>query len=253
MNVQAKPNTPATAGKPSELRDFIAMIERDHPKEILRITDEIDPAKFEATAILANLEEKGTNPLWRCDRPINQLGKVSPFPLVTNIYSSRRRDALALGLKANQDRIELSLEYSRREQRRVPPVRMAREEAPVKQVVKIGDQVDLRELPIVRHHRMDPAPYIDMAPIMRDPEMGHYNIAFLRMMYKGPRKLGIHMSPRHNRQMCRKNELKNQPTPTAIIVSHHPAFFLGSLNVAPFGTDDQEGLGAMMDERIRLG
>ena len=103
--------------------------------------------------------------------------------------------------------------------RRVPPVRISSAYAPVKQVIKVGDQVDLRELPIVRHHRMDPAPYIDMAPIMRDPEMGHYNIAFLRMMYKGPRKLGIHMSPRHNWQICRKNELKNQPTPTAIIAS----------------------------------
>ena len=119
-------------------------------------------------------------------------------------------------------------------------------------MVKVGDQVDLRELPIVRHHRMDPAPYIDMAPIMRDPEMGHYNIAFLRMMYKGPRKLGIHMSPRHNWQMCRKNELANRPTPVVIVVSHHPAFFLGALNVAPFGADDYEVLGAMMNEPIRL-
>src|SRR5712675_879495 len=229
MNVQVKPNIPLNTGKPSELRDYIAMIERDHPKEILRIKDEIDPAKFEATAILANLEEKGINPMVLFERPINQLGKVSPFPLVTNIYSSRRRDALALGLRADQDRIDLSLEYSRREQRRVPPVRIASADAPVKQVVKVGDQVDLR-----------------------DPEMGHYNIAFLRMMYKGPRKLGIHMSPRHNWQMCRKNELKNQPTPTAIIVSHHPAFFLGSLTVAPFGTDDYEVLGAMMNEPIRL-
>ena len=252
MNVQVKPTIPLNTGKPSELRDYIAMIERDHPKEILRIKEEIDPAKFEATAILANLEEAGINPMVVFEKPINQLGKVSPFPLITNIYSSRRRDALALGLKANQDRIDLSIEYARREQRRVPPVRIASADAPVKQVIKVGDQVDLRELPIVRHHRMDPAPYIDMAPIMRDPEMGHYNIAFLRMMYKGPRKLGIHMSPRHNWQMCRKNELKNQPTPTAIIVSHHPAFFLGSLNVAPFGTDDYEVLGAMMNEPIRL-
>jgi UbiD family decarboxylase len=99
MNVQVKPDTQLNTGKPSELRDYIAMIERDHPKEILRITDEIDPAKFEATAILANLEEKGINPMVLFERPINQLGKVSPFPLITNIYSSRRRDALALGLR----------------------------------------------------------------------------------------------------------------------------------------------------------
>ncbi|MCC6888461.1 MAG: UbiD family decarboxylase [Hyphomicrobiales bacterium] len=251
MNVQANPKT-MTATKRSELRDFLALLERDHPNEILRIGDTIDPAAFEATAILANLEQSGVNPMVLFEKPLNLLGQPSAFPLVTNIYSSRRRDAIALGLQPHQDRLDLSLEYSRREQRRTAPVRIARDEAPVKQVVKTGDRVDLREFPIVRHHRMDPAPYVDMAPIMRDPEMGHYNIAFLRTMYKGPRKLGIHMSPRHNWQMCRKNELNNRPTPTVIVVSHHPAFFLGALNVAPFGTDDYEVLGAMMNEPVRL-
>src|ERR1700730_2186854 len=143
MNVQVKPNIPLNTGKPSELRDYIAMIERDHPKEILRISDEIDPAKFEATAILANLEEKGINPMVLFERPINQLGKVSPFPPA---------------LRADEDRIDLSMEYARREQRRVPPVRIASDDAPVKQVIKVGEEVDLRELPIVPHHRMDPAP-----------------------------------------------------------------------------------------------
>jgi len=252
MNVLVTSPTSKSSARPSELRDFLNLLERDHPKELLRISEEVNPANFEVTAILANLEQKGINPMVLFERPVNQLGKVSPFPLVTNIYSSRTRCALALGMQAHQNQIELSLEYSRREQCRIPPVRISAVMAPVKQVVKIGDEVDLRELPIVRHHHMDPAPYIDMAPIMRDPEMGHYNIAFLRTMYKGPRKLGLHMSPRHNWQMCRKNELKNQPTPVVIIVSHHPAFFLGSTNVAPFGTDDYEVLGAMMNEPIRL-
>src|SRR5258707_13610431 len=91
MNVQVKP-IPLNTGKPSELRDYIAMIERDHPKEILRIADEIDPAKFEATAILANLEEAGINPMVLFQRPLNQSGKATPFPLTTNIYSSRQPD-----------------------------------------------------------------------------------------------------------------------------------------------------------------
>ncbi len=56
MNVQVSPKTPpVNTGKPSELRDYIAMIERDYPKEILRISEEINPATFESTAILANL------------------------------------------------------------------------------------------------------------------------------------------------------------------------------------------------------
>src|SRR5258708_15447457 len=133
MNIPVKPTTiPLHTGTPSELRDYIAMIERDHPKEILRIADEIDPAKFEATAILANLEEAGINPMVLFERPLNQFGKVSPFPLITNIYSSRRRDALALGPKANQDRIELSTEYAPRAARRRPPARIADPEPPDK-------------------------------------------------------------------------------------------------------------------------
>ena len=252
MNVLVDPKATSAVKEPSTLRDFIAKVEKEHPEEILRISEEVDPAKFEVTAILANLEEKKINPMVVFERPLNQFGKVSPFPLITNIYSSRRRDALALGLRADQDRIDLSLEYSKREQRRIPPTLVTKAEAPVKQVVKIGEEVDLRELPIVRHHRMDPAPYIDMAPMMRDLELGQYNIAFLRMMYKGPRKLGIHMSPRHNWQICRKYELAGRPTPVAIVVSHHPAFFLGSLNVAPFGVDDYEVVGAMMNESVRM-
>nr|MDP2191052.1 UbiD family decarboxylase [Rhodoferax sp.] len=234
------------------LRDFIERIDREHPGEILRIRDEIHPGSFEATAILENLEKRGLYPMVLFERPVNQLGQVSPFPLLTNIYASRNRCALALGLQAHQCQNELGLEYSRREARRIAPTNVSKENAPVKQVVKTGTQVDLREFPIVRHHHMDAAPYIDMTPIMRDPEMGHYNVAFLRTMYKGPQKLGIHMSPRHNWQICRKYEEKNLPTPVVIVVSHHPAFYLGALNVSPFGVDDYELIGSMMNDSLRL-
>jgi 2,5-furandicarboxylate decarboxylase 1 len=71
-------------------------------------------------------------------------------------------------------------------------------------------------------------------------------------MYKGPRKLGIHMSPRHNWQIFRKYEARREPTPVAIVVSHHPAFFLGSLNVAPFGADDYHVVGGIMAQPLRL-
>ena len=99
---------------------------------------------------------------------------------------------------------------------------------------------------------MDPAPYIDMTPVMKDPDGGFYNAAFMRNMGKGPRRLGLHMSPRHNWQIHRKYETKNKPTPVAIVISHHPAFFLGALNVSPFGVDDYARIGAIMGESLRL-
>lgn len=235
-----------------DLRRFIAAVEAEQPDRVVHIDKPVDPANFEVTAILQQLEDAGRNPMAIFHQPKNLFGEISKFPLITNIYAERERCAQALGLPISQAKFPLSLEYGRREKERIAPTVISREEAPVKQVVQLGADADLRQFPIVRHHHMDPAPYIDMTPIMRDPDSGAYNGAYLRMMYKGPRKLGLHMSPRHNWQITRKYEERGLPTPVAIIVSHHPAFFLGTLNVAPFGDDDYEVIGSVVGESLRL-
>jgi 2,5-furandicarboxylate decarboxylase 1 len=235
-----------------ELRDFIEAIDREHPDQIVHIDKPVDPAKFEVTAVLQQLENEGRYPMAVFHQPLNLHGEVSEFPLVTNIYAQRERCAHALGLPRSMSKLPLSLEYAEREKGRIDPIHVTAADSPVKQVVRTGDDVDLRDFPIVRHHHMDPAPYMDMTPIMRDPDSGAYNVAYLRMMYKGPRKLGLHMSPRHNWQITRKYEERNEPTPVVIIASHHPAFYLGGLNVAPFGADDYEVIGAVAQQPMRL-
>jgi 2,5-furandicarboxylate decarboxylase 1 len=235
-----------------ELRRFIEAVEAEQPDHLVYVDRPVDPADFEVTAILQQLEDAGRNPMAIFHQPKNLFGEISRFPLVTNIYAERERCALALGLPISDSKFPLSLEYGRREQARIAPTVIDRSEAPVKQVVQLGEEADLRQFPIVRHHHMDPAPYIDMTPIMRDPDNGAYNGAYLRMMYKGPQKLGLHMSPRHNWQITRKYEERGLPTPVAIVVSHHPAFYLGTLNVAPFGDDDYEVIGSVAGESLRL-
>lgn len=237
---------------PKRLKNFVENLLEEHRSLIVRVDEEMNPANFDVTAVLQHLENRGKYPLVYFTRCRNLKGDLSPFPLVTNIYASRERCALALGLSPDQSQLPLSLEYARREARRIKPVMVERAAAPVKEVAKVGEAADLRDFPIVRHHYMDPAPYVDMTPVMRDPETGAYNTAFLRTMYKGPRKLGLHMSPRHNWQIVRKNEARGLATPVAIVVSHHPAYHLGALNVSPFGEDDYEIIGSMMDEPLRL-
>ena len=216
-----------------DLRDFIAAVERDQPDRVVHIHEPVDPSKFEVTAILQHLENADRYPMAIFHRPLNLFGEISAFPLITNIYAERERCAQALGMAPSDAKLPLSLEYARREDGRIAPVVLDPADSPVKQVVKLGADADLRQFPIVRHHHMDPAPYIDMTPIMRDPDSGAYNVAYLRMMYKGPHKLGLHMSPRHNWQITRKFEERGQPTPVVIVVSHHPAFFLGGLRRGP--------------------
>jgi len=236
----------------SSLRAFIEWLERERPDQVVHVTEPVDPAKFEVTAVLKHLELRRKYPLVVFDRPLDLRGRPSVMPIATNIYATRERCAMALGLPPEEARLGLSLEYARRERALVPPAVITETDAPVKAVVLTGEQVDLRDLPIVRHHAMDAAPYVDMTSVMRDPETGAYNIAFLRNMYKGPRRLGLHMSPRHNWQIVREHETRDQPTPVAIVVSHHPAFYIGALNVSAFGIDDYAVVGGMFERPLRL-
>ncbi len=236
----------------SGLREFIARLERERPEQVVHVRRPVDPAAFEVTAILKHLELRRRYPLVVFDNPVDLLGRPSAFPIATNIYATRERCAMALGMDPSEAHLGLSLEYARRERERIAPEVIAGGAAPVKAVVRRGEQVDLRELPIIRHHDMDAGPYIDMTSVMRDPDTGVYNIAFLRNMYKGPRKLGLHMSPRHNWQIVRQNEERDRPTPVAIVVSHHPAFYIGALNVAAYGVDDYALVGGMFRQPLRL-
>ncbi len=240
------------AGGALDLREYLDTLEETSPGDVLHVTETVDPAHYGVTAVLQKLEELGKFPLVIFERPLDLNGEPSPFPIVSNVYATRERCAMALGLRPDQARQELSLEYARREDRRIAPVVVERSQAPVKESVEVGDQVDLRRFPIIRHHRMDGGPYIDMVSVMRDPDSGAYNAAFLRNQFKGPRKLGLHMSPRHNWQIVRKNEEAGHPTPVAMVVSHHPSFYIGALNVSPFGEDDYEVIGSVADRPLRL-
>lgn len=234
------------------LQAFLRQLEDRLPHDLLRVERPVSPAHFEVTALLQHLENEGSFPTVLFEKPQNLRGDQSPFRLLSNVFATRQRCAFALGMEPGGEGLPLSLEYAKREDKLISPVTVPAQKAPVKEAIKRGQDADLYEFPVVRHHAMDPAPYIDMTPAMKDPEGGFYNVAFLRNMVQGPRRLGVHMSPRHNWQIHRKNEAKKNPTPVAIVVSHHPAFYLGALNVSPFGVDDYARIGSIMGEPLRL-
>jgi UbiD family decarboxylase len=234
------------------IKNYLETLLNDHPSEVLVIDDVINPVDFEVTAILRHLELVGEYPLVYFTNLLDLDGNKSAFPLISNVFASRTRCAIAMGMNPNDSKLPLSLKYAAREERRLPVEKIPAENAPVKEIVLKGASVDLKKFPIVRHHEMDLGPYIDMIPIMRDPASGAYNACFQRTMFKGPQKLGLHMSPRHNWEIVRNNESRGQGTPVVIVVGHHPAFSLGALNVAPYHDDDYEVIGAIMDEPLRV-
>lgn len=228
-----------------DLRSFIQSVDE---QELLTVSRTVHPAQYDVTALLQNLEDEGRYPALLFERVTDVDGRMSDLKLISNVFADRRRIAKALDLDAEAWKMETSLEYARREETLLPPERIPRSEAPVTEV----EVPDLTHLPVVRHHRLDPAPYIDMTPAMRDPETGAYNVAFLRNMIKGPTTLGIHMSPRHNYRIFSKNEQAGKATPVAIVIGHHPAFYLGALTLAGFGVDEYEVIGGILGEPLRV-
>lgn len=236
---------------PKDLRSFLALLEKEMPEDLITIDREINP-RFEITAIQQHLENENRFPALVFNKVQNLKGELSNFRLATNIFASRQKCALALDLSKDQWRMETSFEFARRAQNLIKPVIVSKEEAPVKEVIKVGDAVDLRDLPVVTHHEMDGYPYLVDAVIAADPETGCYNSSHHRMLIRGKDELGLWMSPRHLWDYCRRAEEKGQPLPIAHVLGHHPGFYLGSEAIASMDTDEYEVIGGVLGEPLRL-
>ena len=75
-----------------DLRSFLAEYEKKNPKEFCRVKREVDP-KFEVAAILTKLEEIRKLPILYYENV-----KGSDFPVVANVYSTKKKIASSIGI-----------------------------------------------------------------------------------------------------------------------------------------------------------
>ncbi len=240
-----------------DMRTHLAQMVERFPEQMVTVSKTVD-SNLEATALLQRLENENRFPtvIFRKVKCPGS-GKVSKFPLVFNMFASRSYLALALDMDPREFREQLTLESSRRANNRIAPVIVAKKEAPVKQVIKTGSQVDLFELPITVHHSRDVKPFILAGAVVeKDPELNTYNVSLTRIQLNGPQQTGMKVEiVHHNGAIHAKNEEQGRPTPAAVVIGHHPAFYLGgqweglgSIN----GIDEYEIIGGMLGEPLRL-
>ncbi|HHW02319.1 MAG TPA: UbiD family decarboxylase [Thermoanaerobacterales bacterium] len=234
-----------------DLRSFLKDLERQMPEDIVRVKREVDP-KFEITAIQQHLENQDKFPLLIFEKVKNLKGELSPFKVVTNMFATRQKCAVAMDLSKDQWRMETSFQFAKRSQNLIKPIIVSKDEAPVKEVVKVGDEVDLRELPVLTHHEMDGYPYLVDAVIAPDPDTGVYNSSHHRMLIRGKDELGLWMSPRHLWNYCVRAAQKGEALPIAHVLGHHPGFYLGSEALVSMETDEYEVIGGVLNEPLRL-
>ena len=228
-----------------DLRSFLRQIEVEAPDQIVRVTREVDP-HFEVTGVLAALEKHRQFPI-----VIFEKVKGAKLPVVTNVHADARRLFRAIGLK-NATLPEFIKEYGSRENKLIEPVMVS--SGPCQEVVLTGNDIDVRTLPILTYHEKDAGRYITAGmEIMRDPDTGVRNAGIYRLMIHDRDTFGIQLSETaHGHYIWQAHERRNIPTPMAVVVGHHPAFYLGCLSFTSLETDELAVCGGVMGEPLEM-
>ena len=202
-----------------DLRGFLSDLEAARPEEIVRFSEPID-CDYDATAVVFELQKHSTSPVvW-----FEQV-RGSSFPVVMNVFGTRRRFAFALGVDENQ----LTEKWANVDATPIDPVVVG--EGPILDVVLEGDQIDLHALPIMRHFIEDGGPYVTNAMVVaKDPETGVRNASFHRLQVNGKTRFGTSLhSRRHLWNYARKaRNMGLDRLPVVIVVGCHPLITFGS-------------------------
>jgi 2,5-furandicarboxylate decarboxylase 1 len=221
-----------------DLRMFLDKLER--ADLLQRVTKEVDP-RFELSAVAKKVERLGKAMLF-------ETVKGHDLPVATNVFGSRAMLAMIFGTEPEN----VVREFMRRSEQRLEPVRVA--DAPCKEVVKLGDDANIDDLPLVTHCEKDAAPYVTAGIIVtKDPETGRRNVSINRMMYKNAHTLACRMMPpQHLGLIQAKAEAKGQPLEIAVVIGNHPIENLVASTTLAFGDDEFELAGALRQHPLEV-
>lgn len=140
----------------------------------------------------------------------------------------------------------------------VPPVEVARADAPVKELVHAGDGfgIGVDRFPhLISTPGFDPAPFLTAGVwITRDPETGAYNLGIYRGMIKAPDRVGCatDVSTQHLAIQWEKARRAGRHLECAVFLGGPPSLLLAAASKVPYGVDEFGVAGALNGEAIEV-
>jgi 4-hydroxy-3-polyprenylbenzoate decarboxylase len=177
---------------PRDLRDWLALVEADGG--LHRVIAPVS-AREELSAATYMVARDENSPALLFE---NIAGDATGTRVLSNMLgASNRRFALAVGLDPDLSTRDMILAMRERARRRIAPVEVASDRAPVNEIVLTGDEIDLTKLPAPRFWPRDGGDYIGTGDITftRSPDSGRINVGCYRQMVQGPRRIGMYCSP----------------------------------------------------------
>ena len=208
-----------------DLHQFLAEIRQRGPDYFASVSQPVDPV-YEPCVIQQKLAERDRYPVIRFE---NVNG--SDIPLVTNMFGKYELLGLALGVEPDEPKSSILSTFRERIANPIDTVTVGRGDAPVKQVVIEGGDIDLASIPVIRHAEKNSGKYISIGVlVVRDPETGVLNAGVYRHEIKGPQEIACMFNPAHHAgYIYRKYRELKRPMEAVLFIGHHPAAILGSL------------------------
>ena len=230
-----------------DLRDFLAGIREKGSDFYVEVKKPLEP-ELEVCVIQQKLAKAGRYPVIYCPEI-----KGSKLPLITNVFGSYEMLGLALGIAPEeQDKSKVLHEFRKRVANKMPIQFIPAKEAPVKEIVLTGKDVDLGLLPITRHALLDSGKYVTIGcMICKDPDTGTPNVGIYRHEVKGKDELGCMVNPAHHASyIARRYAELGKPTEVVLFVGHHPAVILGADIRGDMDDDEMEIMGGLLGEPL---
>ena len=168
--------------------------------------------------------------------------------IVAAVGGSRKRLAAAFGVEPSQ----VVAEYAKRLETPQPVIEIASADAPVHQVVKTGEQIDLSALPFHPQHEFDGGTYISSAiDYCVDPVTGRPNIGCRRLMLRSKNTMRSNLTANSDLKKIYKACVeRKERLPLSFVVGSHPLDFFAATQRRP--GNENEVLAKMRGEPVAM-
>lgn len=168
--------------------------------------------------------------------------------IIGNLCASRKRMAAAFDV----DEAGLLHEVLRRLATPQDTEEVARDDAPVQEIVWTGDEADFTRLPVPFQHDRDGGPYLSSTlDFAINPESGMTNLGCRRMMLRGRREAGVDLNaPSDLRAIYEAAARRGEQLPVSFVLGAHPIDHIAATMRVP--VDETRLLASLRGETLAL-
>ena len=233
-----------------DLREWLNKVEEMGELKVIR--EEVDWNEELAAITYMVAKKKGS--------PALLFEKIKGYPpgfkVLTNILgSSLKRIALTLGLPMDISLLEMIERTKDIFKKKIPPVEVSKNEAPVNENILMGEDVNLYLFPAPKMWPLDGGRYIGTADVVitRDPDDGHLNLGTYRQMIVSKNEVGFYVSPGKDALLHREKWWKKgQPCEVPVAYGIDPVLFIVGAMGFPKNESEYDYAGGIKGEPIRV-